>query len=106
MVRIEYLLVLRLHEVIADHMESDHVPVFNTAHVGIGHLNIELGQRAQFATITTRKGDGPAASGIRIFDRAEHVGGISRTTDGHYDITSLGKVLQLLDEYAIIVDII
>jgi len=56
MARIEYLLVLRLHEVVADHVESDHVPVFNTAHVGIGHLNIELGQRAQFATITTRHG--------------------------------------------------
>src|SRR5579864_694249 len=42
--RLAARLLFRLHEVVADHVANDHVGVFDAAHVGGGHLDMELGE--------------------------------------------------------------
>ena len=98
--------LLPFHEPVADHMQHDHMKVLDPPGVGMGDLNIDLGQRPQAAAIPARQSDRPAADGVAVFHRAQDVRGIAGAADPHDDVPGFGEILQLLDEDAFVADIV
>src|SRR5689334_10185692 len=60
--------VFHIHKVVRDHVQHDHVTVFDAAHVRIGYLDVELRERTQFPAVPAGQCDGVAADRISIFD--------------------------------------
>jgi hypothetical protein len=46
---------------------------FNTSHVRFGKVDIQFGERAEFATVAARESQCPAAKGIRVFHGAHRI---------------------------------
>ena len=73
---------------------------------GLEAWNIELGHGAEFAAVAAGERDGTAADRVGVFDRAQDIGGIAGAADGHHHVAGLGEILQLLDEDAVVADVI
>ncbi len=97
---------LGIHEVVADHVGDDHVRVFDAAHVRVGNLNIEFREGTEAASISARQRYSVAAGRSGVFDRTEHVRRVARSADRHHDISGLREILQLLNEYTIVADVV
>ena len=94
------------HEVVGDHVAHGHVGIFDPAHVGVGNMEMELSEGAEFAAVAAGHGDGFAAHGVGCFDAAEDVGGVARTADGEEHVAGFGEVLELLGEDDVVADIV
>src|ERR1035437_2256730 len=58
---------LLFHEIVANHVHDHHMEVLDAPGVGMGDLNIELGQQSQAAAVPARQRDRPAPHGIAVF---------------------------------------
>src|SRR5436305_1286782 len=56
--------VAAFHEVVADHVQHDHVRIFDAAHVRMHHLNVQCRQGSQASAVATRECDGRATDRI------------------------------------------
>ena len=62
-----------VHEVVADHVHDNHVGVFDSPHVRMRYLEIELRHAAKLASVAPGQRDGPASYRVAVFHRAQHV---------------------------------
>src|SRR6185437_16499179 len=95
-----------LHEVVADHVEHDHMRIFDTSHMRMRDLNIQGGQRPHPSAIAPRECDRGAAYGVRILHRIHHVLRISGPAHRNQHVAGGGEILELLDKHAIVIDVV
>lgn len=93
---------LVVHEVVAEHVTHDEVPILNTTHVRFGNANLQLGHRTELAAVTTGQRDRLAAYRIRIFHRAEYIRRITRATDCDEHVFRFREVFQLFGKNAVV----
>ena len=74
-------------------MQDGHVHVFDTPHMSVRDLDIELRQRSEFPSVSARQRNCDASEEIAVFHCSEHVGRISGAADRDYYIAWLGEVL-------------
>src|SRR5262249_42516751 len=86
------------HEVVADHVADGEVLFLDTAHVGFGDVDTELGKRSQLPAITARKRYGAARDGVGVLHGADDIGGVAAATESHHDVAGPGEILELFDE--------
>lgn len=64
---------LAFHEVIADHVADDMMPVLNPAHMRVGNVDIQLGHRPQLAPIPAGQCDGLTTDRIGILHGLQNI---------------------------------